>query len=159
MLAFSLSFSFSVESMNTWWPPLEDVLGDDDDGRDGGEAKREPAKEAAPESRKQNLCAINVLPPQIESTLQTDMESGRDYAGENLGCDLRDVEPPPSLLVEPRIRTLLFIEGIFSVCFVLLVEMSSRGSDFLSVTGVLAVRGARVKAFWPQGFGVQSHRS
>ena len=130
--------------MSTWWRPLENDHGDSD-GWDSGEAKREPEEAAAPESRKTHLCAINVLPPQNVPTLQMGTETGRDYAGEHRGCDLRDVEPPPSLLVQPHIRTLLFIQGIYSVRFVLFVYISCRGSGFLSVTGV--VRGARVEAF------------
>ena len=115
--------------MRPWWRPRKDQH-DDDDGRDGGNANRKPAKAATPGRRETILCATNVLPLQIEATLQTDAETGRDYAGEHLGGDLRDVEPPPSLLAQPHIRTLLFIDGIYSVCSVLLVDTFSLGVGF-----------------------------
>ena len=116
-LSLSLSSGLSFARMKAWWF-LEDDHGDDD-GWDGSGANREQAKASTPASRENHLCATNVLPLEIEHTLQTDTEVGRAYAGEHPGCDLRDVEPPPSLLAQPHIRSLLFIDGIYSVCLVL----------------------------------------
>ena len=133
MLAFTLSLGFSIESMSTWWRPLENDHGDSDDW-DSGEAKSEAAEGAAPGSRKTHLCAISEFPSLNVPTLQMDRETGRDYAGEHRGCDLRDVEPPPSLLVQPHIRTLLLIEGIYSVCFVLFIGINPVGGRAFSVS-------------------------
>lgn len=102
--------------MSAWWPLEDGCVNDDDGGCYGGQGNRGPAKTATPTPPQKSLGTSKSLPWQIESGLQSDPQSGRrDRAPEHLGCDLSDVEPPPSLLTQPHIRTLLFIDGIYSV--------------------------------------------
>lgn len=125
-LSYVFSSHVSLASMKSWWQPLEENSGDDN-GHVGFEANGKPAQAAPSAVWQERLDTSNVQPQQSGPTLPMGTKSGRDYAGRHLGNDLRDVEPPPSLLVQPQIRTLVFIEGIYSVCFFFLTGAAVGG--------------------------------
>ena len=122
--------------MKSWWLPLKDN-NDDDGGYDGAEANPKPARAAPPAApSREHLDTSNVLPQESGPALPKGTKSGRDYSEKHRGCDLRDVEPPQSLLAQPQIRILLVIEGIFSVrvCFLMTGATVGGGYDAIIVT-------------------------
>lgn len=128
---FALYSGFSSICMRAWWP-----LGDEDEdvnGHNGGEEKRDLGRTTPSVLPPKSPCTANTSRPPREPILQMDTDSGPMKAVEHLGRDLRDVEPS-SLLAQPHIRTLLVIDGLYSVCSFLrqslsgLVSVSARRS-------------------------------
>ena len=122
---FALSNVCRFRSMRAWWPLGDD---EDNDGDDGGKENGEPATTATPELPQQRLCTTNSSPLPREPTLRIDPKTRRSQAVEYIGRDLRDVEPS-SLLAQQHIRTLLVIDGLYSVCLcAVLHSLSGLGS-------------------------------
>lgn len=96
-------------TLKAWWYPY--------DGDSYSNAALAPAATYTVALAQAPLFTTCPLQLQSEPVVQVYTESGQGQLAKHCGNDVGYVEPPRNLLAQAHIRTLLLIEGIYSVCF------------------------------------------
>lgn len=102
-------FSRRFQSLKAWW-----YLHDGDAYGNADLAPITAYTVAVPQTPPGATCPLRL---QSEPAVQVYTESEQDQLAKHRGNDVGYIEPPRSLLAQAHIRTLLLIEGIYSVCF------------------------------------------